>query len=187
MNILDLSIETGIIQTLSGKQFSLFAPTPEMIDIRDIATGLANKGHFSGLTPSFFSIAQHCIMVCDEFSFLEPHNDPGIKLLSLLHDAAEAYIGDMIKPLKVRFPQFVGIEENIMKAICARYGIDFSSLHLIKPTDIYIQEVEYNAFYRGGRITYLNPQKACEVFLDRFTEYSYELGQQDFIHSQFFS
>lgn len=171
MNILDLSIETGIIRTLSGKQFSLFEPTPEMIDIRDIAAGLSNKGHFSGLTPSFFSIAQHCVMVCDEFSFMAPYNDPGLKLLALLHDAAEAYIGDMIKPLKVRISQFAEIEENIMKAICAKYGMGYSSLHLIKSTDLFIQELEYNAFYNNGRITYMNPEKAKLEFLDRFKIY----------------
>ncbi|HCY40373.1 MAG TPA: hypothetical protein DHV48_03325 [Prolixibacteraceae bacterium] len=174
MSILDLSIETGIIKTLSGKQFSLFEPAPEMIDILDIAAGLANKGHFSGLTPWFFSIAQHSIMVCDEFSFCDFSIDPKLKLLALLHDAAEAYIGDMIKPLKVRIPQFLEIEERIMKAICCRYNLDYSSLHLIKSTDIFIQEVEYNAFYRGGKLTYMNPQQAKNVFLDRFKEYYQE-------------
>ena len=171
MNILDLPIETGIIQTLSGKQFNLFEPTPDMIDIRDIAAGLANKGHFSGLTPSFFSIAQHSVMVCDEFAFWDFSIDPKLKLLALLHDAAEAYIGDMIKPLKVRIPQFAEIEENIMKVICAKYGMDFSSLHLIKSTDLFIQEVEYNAFYNEGRITYMNPMQAKLEFLDRFKIY----------------
>jgi hypothetical protein len=172
MSILDTSIESGIILTLTGKHFNLFEPTPQMIDIRDIAAGLSNKGHFSGLTPSFFSIAQHSIMVCDEFSFLGPHNDdPGLKLLALLHDAAEAYTGDMIKPLKVRLPRFVEVEENIMQAICARFGLDYSSLHLIKPSDLFIQEVEYNAFYRGGRMRYMIPVQSKKVFLDRFNEY----------------
>ncbi|MBV5313677.1 MAG: hypothetical protein JZU47_10300 [Prolixibacteraceae bacterium] len=171
MSILNLSLETGIIQTLSGKQFSLFEPRPEMVDIKDIAAGLANKGHFSGLTPSFFSIAQHSVMVCDEFAAFEPQVDPGLKLLALLHDAAEAYVGDMIKPLKVRIPQFAEIEENILKVICAKYGLDYSSLHLIKSTDLFIQEVEYNAFYRGGHIRYMNPEQAKHEFLDRFTMY----------------
>jgi len=174
MSILEPSIETGIILTLSGKHFNLFNPTPEMIDIHDIASGLSNKGHFSGLTPSFFSIAQHSTMVCDEFSFWDPLVDPGLKLLALLHDAAEAYVGDMIKPLKVRMPQFSVIEDQIMQAICARYSLDDSSLHLIKPTDLFIQEVEYNAFYRGGRITYMNPQQANHEFLERFKEYYHE-------------
>ena len=171
MSILDTSIESGIIKTLSGKHFNLFEPTIEMIDIRDIAAGLSNKGHFSGLTPSYFSIAQHCVMVCDEFAFWDFFIDPKLKLLALLHDAAEAYIGDMIKPLKVRIPQFAEVEENIMKAICAKYEMDYSSLHLIKATDLFIQEVEYNAFYNNGRITYMNPEKAKIEFLDRFKIY----------------
>lgn len=171
MNILKTSIESGIILTLTGKQFNLFEPTPEMIDIRDIAAGLSNKGHFSGLTPSYFSIAQHCVMVCDEFAFWDFFIDPKLKLLALLHDAAEAYIGDMIKPLKVRIAQFAQVEENIMKAICARYGMDYSSLHLIKATDLFVQEVEYNAFYRKGRITYMNHERAKHEFIDRFKIY----------------
>ena len=183
MSILKTSIESGIILTLTGKHFNLFEPNPDMIDIRDIAAGLSNKGHFSGLTPSFFSIAQHSVMVCDEFSFMGPYNDPGLKLLALLHDAAEAYVGDLIKPLKVRLPLFSAVEDHIMQAICTKFGLDFSSLHLIKPTDLFIQEVEYNAFYRGSRITYMNQEQAREVFLDRFIEYSYELGQQEFKQS----
>ena len=171
MNILEPSIESGIILTLTGKQFNLFEPTPEMIDIRDIAAGLANKGHFSGLTPSFFSIAQHCIMVCDEFAFWDFCTDPKLKLLALLHDAAEAYIGDMIKPLKVRIPQYAQMEDKIMNAICARYGLDFSSLYLIKSTDLFIQKVEYNGFYNNGRITYMKPEQAKHEFLNRFNEY----------------
>lgn len=174
MSLLTQSIETGIIQTLSGIQFNLFDPTPAMIDIEDIASGLSNKGHFSGLTASFFSIAQHSVMVCDEFAFWDFFIDPKLKLLALLHDAAEAYIGDMITPLKVRMPEFSIVEEKIMNAICARFGLDYSSLHLIKSTDLYIQEVEYNAFYRGGRIRYMNPEQAKKVFLDRFKEYYME-------------
>ena len=174
MSILETSIQSGIILTLTGKHFNLFEPKPEMIDIRDIAAGLSNKGHFSGLTPSYFSIAQHCVMVCDEFAFWDFFIDPKLKLLALLHDAAEAYIGDMIKPLKVRLPAFSEVEDNIMKAICAKFGLDFSSLHLIKPTDLFIQELEYNAFYREGRITYMNPEQSRKVFLDRFKEYYHE-------------
>lgn len=174
MSILETSIESGIILTLTGKHFNLFEPAPEMIDIRDIASGLSNKGHFSGLTPSYFLIAQHCVMVCDEFAFWDFFVNPKLKLLALLHDAAEAYIGDMIKPLKVKLPSFAEVEENIMKAICAKYGMDYSSLHLIKATDLFIQEVEYNAFYREGRITYLNPEQARKIFLDHFNEYYHE-------------
>jgi uncharacterized protein len=183
MSILDTSIESGIINTLSGKHFNLFEPTIEMIDIRDIATGLSNKGHFSGLTPSYFSIAQHCVMVCEEFAFLYPHNDPGLKLLALLHDAAEAYIGDMIKPLKVRMPRFSEIEDNIMKAICSKFELDFSNLHLIKPIDLYIQEVEYKAFYRGGQITYMNPEQANKAFIDHFIEFNDQYHQMQ-MHEQ---
>lgn len=169
----------GTFRTLTGKKFNLFEPTPDMIDIRDIASGLANKGHFSGLTPHYFSIAEHSIMVCDEFSFWNNEQPDSVKLLALLHDASEAYIGDMIKPLKVHMPEFVKIENRIMQAIAERFGLDLAKMPVVKPSDLLVQEWEYNAFYRGGaelgligkRINYLDPDRARIVFLDRFAEY----------------
>lgn len=174
---LQTSVHSGIIRTLTGKHFNLFKPTPDMIDIRDIAHGLANKGHFSGFTPQYFSIAEHSIMVCDEFSTWNNEQPESLKLLALLHDAAEAYIGDMVKPLKVRMPDFVNVENRIMKVIADRFDMDITQIHLVKPVDIYIQNIEYSAFFHGGlmpsfqKVSYLDPERARLVFLDRFNEY----------------
>ena len=147
---LQTSIHTGIIRTLAGKKFNLFEPTPDMIDIRDISHGLANKGHFSGFTPHYFSIAEHSIMVCDEFSIWNNEQPDDVKLLALLHDAAEAYIGDMVKPLKVRMNDFILVENRIQQAICERFNMDFTKIEMVKPADIYIQSIEYHTFYHGG-------------------------------------
>lgn len=174
---LHTSVHTGIIRTLTGKHFNLFEPTPDMIDIRDIAHGLANKGHFSGFTPHYFSIAEHSIMVCDEFSIWNNEQPDDVKLLALLHDAAEAYIGDMVKPLKVRMPGFVTVENRIMEVIAERFGLDISKIAMVKPADIYIQSIEYETFFHGGlgpsiqRVNYLDPYRARIVFLERFAEY----------------
>lgn len=170
------AVESGMIRTITGKKFNLFEPTPDMIAIDDIAYGLANKGHFSGFSPRYFSIAEHCIMVCDEFSLWHDAAPDSLKLLALLHDAAEAYIGDMVKPLKVRMPDFVAVENRIMQAICERFGMDLSLMPQIKPADVLIQDIEYNAFFHGSqvefsRISYLDPEQARIVFIDRFNEY----------------
>ena len=169
----------GTLRTLTGKKFNIFEPRPEMIDIRDIASGLANKGHFSGLTPRYFSIAEHSILVCDEFSFWNNEQPDSVKLLALLHDASEAYIGDMIKPLKVHMPDFVRLEDGIMNVIAQRFDLDLAKMPVIKSSDLLVQDWEFSAFYRNGaglgtlgnRIQYLDPERAKTVFLDRFTEY----------------
>lgn len=171
------ALQSGIIRTITGKRFNLFEPTPDMIDIQDIATGLANKGHFSGFSPKYFSIAEHSIMVCDEYSLWHDSAPDSYKLLALLHDASEAYIGDMVKPLKIHMPEFVAVENRIMEVIAERFGLELSRKHLIKPTDLLVQDIEYNAFFHGGQIamnqtvSYLDPERAKAVFLDRFTEY----------------
>lgn len=170
----------GTIRTITGKKFNLFEPTPDMIDIQDIATGLANKGHFSGFSPKYFSIAEHCIMVCDEFALWNDSQPDSMKLLALLHDAPEAYIGDMVKPLKIHMPDYIAVENRIMKVIAERFNLDLSLMHLIKPTDLLIQNIEYNAFFHGGQIamnqtvSYLDPDTAKAVFIDRFNEYYHE-------------
>jgi len=113
----------GTIRTLSGKKFDFSRPSPEMVDIIDIASGLAYKGHFAGQTPEMFSIAQHCNWVCNEYCLRFPNESDGMKLMALLHDASEAYTGDIVKPLKMYLPNFVSLENSIMQAIALRFKL----------------------------------------------------------------
>jgi len=93
-------------------------------------------------------------------------------MLALLHDASEAYIGDMIKPLKVHIPTFVLVEDRIMRAICKRFGIDYKRIKELKPWDIEAQQIEYDNFYNGVRsINYLSPYEAAKQFKLRYIRY----------------
>lgn len=161
----------GTFRTLSGKRFDLMAPSPEMIDIEDIASGLANQGHFNGQSPYMFPIAQHCILVCDEYALSNPNESDAMKLMALLHDASEAYTGDIIKPLKMFLPNFVSIENSIMQAIAIRFNLPIERMSEIKPYDLRIQNNEYDGFYRDLKITYLDPEFARKLFINRFKDY----------------
>ena len=158
----------GTMMTLSGTKFDLVNPKPEMVNIDDIVVGLSNQSHFNGQSEKFFSVAQHCIMVHDEFVLKNPKASAGLKMIALLHDAPETYTGDIIKPLKVLLPGVAKIENRIWLAICEAFNLDFSMIAVIKPYDLYIQNIEYNAFYRDGSIHYLTPEQARSQFLDRF-------------------
>lgn len=81
------------IETNSGKKFDLLNPTAGMIDISDIAEHLSKICRYIGACPRFYSVAEHCIIG----SRLIPEQ---YKLSFLLHDAHEAYIGDISRPLK---------------------------------------------------------------------------------------
>ena len=84
---------TNKIVTYTGKVFDLLNPRPEMVCIEDIAHALANICRYTGHTLQFYSVAQHCVLMAQA-------DLPGDPLVRLLHDSAEAYIGDMSRPWK---------------------------------------------------------------------------------------
>jgi hypothetical protein len=85
--------EGDYIQTFTGRKFWPLDPRPEEIDIQDIAHALSMTCRFNGHTSRFYSVAEHCVHV----SLLVP---PADALWGLLHDAAEAYISDLSRPIK---------------------------------------------------------------------------------------
>jgi 5'-deoxynucleotidase YfbR-like HD superfamily hydrolase len=171
----------GCFRTFTGRKFNILNPSFEMIDIRDIAKGLAYKPHFSGFSPKFFSIAEHSLAVEEMIALIDKDNYHA-RLEALLHDASEAYTGDMIKPIKNLLPNFVMIEKKIQSTIFSKYGIQPKSYDLdIKPTDNRIQDIEAMAFYRKDAdlspferilvekyIKYLTPDEALKEFTARF-------------------
>lgn len=119
------------IQTYTGKAFGLEDVNPDQIDIRDIAHALSNQCRYNGHCKQFYSVAEHCI----EMSFL-PNVDP---LVALLHDAAEAYTGDIVSPLKrllnyskhtldEQIYAIEDIEDNLNKAIEIKFRLPDGSL-----------------------------------------------------------
>lgn len=108
------------VSTHLGHRFYPQAPRIEDVAIEDIAHGLAFQCRFNGQTQHFYSVAQHSLMVAN----LVPRR---LALAALLHDAAEAYLGDMVKPLKGLFPEFSRIEAEVMAIIGARFGVAASA------------------------------------------------------------
>ncbi len=153
----------GCITTFTGKKFSFIDPTTDMFDIKDIAKGLANTPHFGGQTDKFFSVAQHSIMV------MQLVEDP-LKKVALLHDGAEAYMGDCLKPLKLLLPAFKKIEIEITGVMFKAFGLDIKDLPKIKPQDLQVQEIEYDYFFRGnGFIKCWTPEIAYHEFMNCYT------------------
>jgi len=107
------------MQTYTGKQFWPLDPRPEDIHILDIAHSLSAICRYGGHTQKFYSVAEHCVLM----SYVVPEED---RLWALLHDATEAYVGDMVRPLKVDMPAFCEAEDRVMDAIVARYGLSNS-------------------------------------------------------------
>jgi len=106
----------GWIQTYTGKPFYFDNIDSNEICIEDIAHALSNICRFGGHTPFHYSVAQHSLLV----SRLVPRE---YALEALLHDATEAYIGDMVTPLKRRIPEFSGYEAELSKKISRVFGL----------------------------------------------------------------
>ena len=104
------------IQTYTGRQFWPLNPQPDQIDIHDIAHSLSLQCRFNGHCRSFYSVAQHSVLV----SHAVPRQDA---LWGLLHDAAEAYISDLPRPLKNTAPEFRAAEHRLLTVILATFGL----------------------------------------------------------------
>ena len=107
----------GYIVTYTGRKFYALDPNPADIDIRDIAHGLAMTCRFGGQTQQFYSVAEHSVIVARNC----PEN---LRMAGLLHDAAEAYIGDIPKPFKAEISNYREIEDNILRVIYRKFGVN---------------------------------------------------------------
>jgi len=104
------------MQTNTGKRLYFSNPQPEAISIVDIAHHLAQICRFGGVIITHYSVAQHSV----EVSHQVPEH---LALAALLHDAAEAYIGDVIRPLKRLIPGITDIENRIARTIGVALGV----------------------------------------------------------------
>lgn len=104
------------IQTNSGRIFDLLEPHPDAIDIEDIAQALSNLARFTGHTDFFYSVAQHSVLVSTIVS-------PAHALIGLMHDATEAYVGDVARPLKALLPDYKLIEHRVWLAIAEKFDL----------------------------------------------------------------
>ena len=107
------------IKTYSGTMFDPLNPNPEQIYITDIAHALSMLCKANGHGRNFYSVGQHCINCMKEASARGCSRK--VQLACLLHDASEAYLSDIIRPVKQNFPQYMKIEKKLQETIWNQY------------------------------------------------------------------
>ena len=170
------------IQTLSGRRVNPFDAAPEDIDPGDIALALSNLCRFGGHSRAFYSVAQHSVIVSD---LLAEQGAPREEVLAaLLHDASEAYLGDLPHPIKHRSElgaRFREAEQRLEAVIVRRFGLPEASAR-IKPIDRALLATERRTFSRVAwewpeldgvepleiEIEPWEPARAAREFLDRY-------------------
>ena len=164
------------MQTYSGQKFYPMDPRPEEIQILDIAHALSMQCRHNGHVERFMSVAEHCVLLS---RLVSPEN----ALWALLHGATEAYVGDMIRPLKLHMPEYRAVEDRVMAAIARRFNLEGTMPPEVKEADSRIRLDERVALLGhpaddwgidlspfGIEIPAWSPADAKAMYLRRFAE-----------------
>jgi len=116
------------IQTAAGRKFYPLDPRAEDIDIEDIAHALSLNCRFNGHCRTFYSVAEHSVRVSRLLTGDEA-------LWGLLHDASEAYLTDLPRPVKAQMPAFRDWEDKLEKIIIEHFGLNWPMPEAVKTAD----------------------------------------------------
>ncbi len=109
------------LKTYMGNKVDPLEVAAEDITLEDIAHALSLMCRGNGQVVHFYSVGQHCIN-CAKEAKARGWNER-LQLGCLLHDAAEAYMSDLITPIKVHMPQYYEIEDRFLKAVYEKFGL----------------------------------------------------------------
>lgn len=139
-----------VIRTFTGKYFNVFEPNIDDICIEDIAHSLSHQCRFGGHLPVFYSVAQHSYL-CTQLV------DKEHELAALLHDASEAYLLDIPRPIKKRLTEYHAIEDNLMKLIAEKFGFEYPLHKSVKKADEIMLQIEWDDLMLQGKTPRIQP------------------------------
>lgn len=164
------------MQTFTGLCYYPADPRVEDINIVDIAHALSNLCRFGGHCNTFYSVAEHSILV----SLCVP---PEHALQALLHDATEAYCVDVPRPLKRQLTNYAEIEHRNWLCIAEKFGVPVKLHKSVHQADNDVLLAEKAVLLGSGtaqwsvpgtpadvHIRALRPARACDWFIDRFND-----------------
>ncbi len=123
------------LKTFMGYKVDPINPQPETITLTDIAHALSLICRANGQGTHFYSVAQHCINAAKEAG--ARGDSVRIQLGCLLHDGAEAYLADLIRPVKQFMPKYYEIEDRFLDVIYTKFGLpDLTEEELAQIKDI---------------------------------------------------
>lgn len=159
-----------------GSFFCFENPENHDYPIELIAHSLSKLCRFNGHCKKFYSVAEHSVLV----SRIVPVR---YALVGLLHDASEAYVGDMPSPLKRMIPQYKEIEERVQAAMAKAYNLPYPFPHEIHEADKAVYRAERSQIAGGEDnlwytefldakvvVTGMQPKDAEQFFLYRYRE-----------------
>lgn len=164
----------------SGEYFDFTDPEGSNFTVNDVAHALSNICRFTGHAHRFYSVAEHSVHA----SRIVPE---GFELEALVHDATEAFIGDVAKPLKMLLPDYQRLERRIERIVLSRFGIKDGLSAVVKRADMQMLKAEQEqAMLNHDRwhpiadlepaeveLQFWTPEVARQKFCERYDELSF--------------
>lgn len=183
------------IQTRYGKRVDVTDLDIHSIDINDIAHSLSNLCRFNGHTNEFYSVASHSVHTA--WLTMDATHNPHYALVSLLHDASEAYLTDIPSPIKKILKDYAAVEKTLMQGIHKAFGISeelaAEAEPHVKRADNIALVTEFSQLFDGDpidnwtsaypveadptRFVILPPEDAKDLFLLKYHELRFRCGQ----------
>jgi 5'-deoxynucleotidase YfbR-like HD superfamily hydrolase len=146
------------IRAFSGVYVNVFDPHPDTLLISDIAEGLAYNYRWGGHSKSKITVAEHSCRVAMGV-------DAEYMLEALLHDATEAYLGDMASPIKKGMPDYQRVENNMMHVMAIKFRFKHPLQSPVKRSDLNQLHREFEDCVLTKNSKALTPIQAKKAFL----------------------
>lgn len=147
------------MQTYTGKQFWPLDPRPEEVNIEDIAHALSHQCRYGGHCLRFYSVAEHSVHLARAVPYYA-------KAWALMHDAAEAYLVDVPRPIKGSLPEYKAIEARLLEVIAKRFGLTGEVPEMVSTYDNRILLDEQKALMSKPPAPWNVPGKPLGISID---------------------
>lgn len=173
------SNERVTIKTYSGRIVDPFEMTVDDIDLDDIAHALSSICRFGGHTRHFYSVAQHSVYVAEYVCHRDPENHVRQKT-ALLHDAVEAYLGDLVRPLKRRpeMAVYLEVETELEQVIAKKFGLEWPFPEIVHIADNAVLQAELDF---GRNHFGMPPAEAEAMFREKYEDITFRQGLVPFL------
>lgn len=152
------------IQTYTGRAFWPLDPCDYEVNIVDIAHALAMQCRFGGHCVQFYSVAEHSVNIATELARLGQPAE--VCLWGLLHDASEAYLVDLPRPVKKNVPEYSAIEKRVMACVCRVYGLDTQEPGIVKEIDRRMLATEAKQLMRCPPMQWESPAEPLPIRIE---------------------
>jgi len=165
------------LETFTGTKFNPYTSPPSDVKLLDIIHSLSLQCRFGGHCRTYYSIAEHSVYVSKQFE------DPVLAKWGLFHDAAEAYLTDLPRPLKKLLPDYNELEQSILTLVAKRFDLPWPIPDEVREMDTVLLRTEsLQIMTRGNewvikdveplplKLQCLSPEEAEIFFMNQFNK-----------------